>query len=152
MQAVQKQKAEEIFKIVPDHLGKKKILARQLPFDVFVGRKLQKWQQRAKDNNLDLVDAVGVSPIEEMIYFWNGFKKMPTQKLEESLQKLAWSETTSKIPWDKDTVDEYAIQAVLKATVLRNLGRTVEAREVMQKHILSKEKSELKGGLKDNWT
>jgi hypothetical protein len=137
---------------VPDHLGKKKIMARQLPFDVFVGRKLQKWQQRADDHNLDFVDAVGVSPIEEMIYFWNGFKKMPSDRLEESLEKLTWSESTGKIPWTEDTVDEHAIQAVLKATILRNLGRTEEARDIMEKKILSKDKSMFKGGLKDNWT
>jgi hypothetical protein len=127
-------------------------MARQLPFDVFVGRKLQKWQQRAKDYNLDLADAVGVSPIEEMIYFWNGFKKMPTIRLEESLQKLSWSESSSKVPWTEDSVDEHAIQAVLKATILRNLGRTTEARETMQTHVLSRDKSEFKGGFKDNWT
>jgi Protein of unknown function (DUF3808) len=127
-------------------------MARQMPFDVFVGRKLQKWKQRATEHNLDLVDAAGVSPIEEMIYFWNGYKRMPADRLEISLQKLGWSESSSNIAWAKDSVDEHAIFALLSATVLRNLKRTDEAREIMKKDIISRDRAELKGGLKDNWT
>ena len=127
-------------------------MARQLPFDTFVGRKIQKWEQRAKDWKVDFIDAIGVSPIEEMTYFWNGFKRMRPEHLETSLEKLAWSTSDANPHWKKETLDEQAVLAVLQATVLRNLGRTKEAREVLQKHILSHEWAEFKGGLKDNWT
>ena len=56
---------------VPGLSGKKWIMARQLPFDVHVLRKVRKWQQRANELALDFVDAIGVSPAEEMIYLWS---------------------------------------------------------------------------------
>jgi hypothetical protein len=127
-------------------------MARQLPFDVFIGRKVQKWEQRAEEYDVDLVDAVGVSPIEEMIYFWNGFKHMQPDELKVSLQSLARTESRTKIPWVEDAPDEHAIHAVLKATVLRNLKQTADARKTLADHVFVYDKNVLKGGLKDNWT
>jgi hypothetical protein len=127
-------------------------MARQLPFDVFVGRKLQKWEQRAKEHNVELIDAVGVSPIEEMIYFWNGFKQMQPDELKLSLQSLSLTESRTRVPWESDTVDEHAIHAVLKAAVLRNLKMTADARKALADNVFVHDKNVLKGGLKDNWT
>jgi hypothetical protein len=127
-------------------------MAKQLPFDVFVNRKMQKWEQRAKDWNVDFIDAIGISPIEEMIYFWNGYKKMKPSELEVSLQKLAWSTSDANPLWGKESLDEHAILAVLKAGLLRNLSKGSEAREILQKEVISHEWNEFKGGLKDNWT
>lgn len=77
---------------------------------------------------------------------------MTPDLLEHTLQKLDWSTTSSKLPWASESADEKAIYAVLKATVLRNLKRTTEARELMEEFVLSKDRNELKGGIKDNWT
>jgi hypothetical protein len=143
--------AEDLLKKVTLHTGKKRIMARQLPFDVFVNRKIQKWEQRAATHKVDFVDAVGVSPIEEMIYFWNGFKRMGPEDLEVSLEKLAWSTSSTKIPWQDDSADEHAVHALLQAAVLRNLGRTTEAKTLLEKEVLSRDRLELKGGVKDNW-
>lgn len=98
--------AEGFFKQVIPNTGKKKFMARQLPFDIFVVRKMQKWEARAKEWHCDFIDAIGVSPLEEMIYFWNGYKRMRDDHLQVSLQNLAWSESSENPHWDKEGLDE----------------------------------------------
>lgn len=147
------ERATELLGHVIPNAGKKRFMARQLPFDVFVTRKIQKWEERAKAWNVDLVEACGVSPVEEMIWMWAGYKKMRPEHLEESLKRLAWNEDTTANPtWTKETLDEHAILALLRATVIGRLGRTDEAKEILKREILSHEWVEFKGGLKDNWT
>jgi hypothetical protein len=113
--------AEEYFETAPTKVGKKKMMGRQLPFDLFVVRKIHKWEERATQWGCRFVDAIGVSPLDEMIFLWNGFKKMNETQLQRSLDNLAWSESTPH--WDKNEVDEYAILDFLKAVILRNLRR-----------------------------
>lgn len=84
-------RAEELLLRTPAHTSKRRLMARQLPFDLFVARKLAKWQARAAARGVSLIDAVGVSPIEEMIYFWNGYKRMADQHLSDSMEALRWS-------------------------------------------------------------
>ena len=118
-------KAAELLQTAPQKAGKKKFMARQLPFDVFVMRKVKKWEARAQELNCPFADAIGVSPIEEMIFFWNGQKRMDTAQLETSLQRLAWSESSQNQYWahDKSAHDERAVLAILRAATLRNLER-----------------------------
>ncbi|KAH7397061.1 outer membrane protein Iml2/Tetratricopeptide repeat protein 39 [Pyrenochaeta sp. MPI-SDFR-AT-0127] len=145
-------KAEGFFKQVIPNTGKKKFMARQLPFDVFVIRKIQKWEARAKDWNCDFVDAVGVSPLEEMIYFWNGYKRMRDDHLQVSLDNLAWSESSANPHWEKEDLDERSILVILRAATLRNMNRTAEAKQLIEKNILPVDRALFKGHLKDNWT
>jgi tetratricopeptide (TPR) repeat protein len=145
-----KAKATELLKKAPEHVGKKKIMGKQLPFDAFVGRKLQKWERRAKEWKCDLVEAIGVAPIEEMIYFWNGYKRMSPEHLDTSLIKLDWANSDANPHWSLEDVDEISILNLLKGVVLRNLGRITEAREYLHL-VLSHSWVEFKGGLKDNW-
>lgn len=144
--------AKELFEKVLPNIGKKRFMGRQLPFDVFVNRKLQKWEARAKEWNCDMIDAIGVSPLEEMIYFWNGAKRMRTDHLETSLENLAWSESPANPHWEKEDIDEKSILAVLRASVYRNMGRTAEAKAILEKEVIPVDKMLFKGGLKDNWT
>jgi hypothetical protein len=144
--------AEEYFKLAPSHTGKKKIMARQLPFDLFVSRKIKKWTARATAWNCDFVDAIGVSPNEEMVFFWNGFKRMTAAQLEHSLRNLAWSEDPTQNPhWKKESLDEHAILAVLRASIYRNMRRHEEAK-VLLKEVLCHDKALFKGPDKDDWT
>jgi tetratricopeptide (TPR) repeat protein len=144
--------AKEYFQNVLPNVGKKRFMGRQLPFDLFVNRKLQKWEARAKEWNCDLIDAVGVSPLEEMIYFWNGQKRMRMDHLETSLANLAWSESAANPHWDKEGLDEKAILAILRASAYRNSGKTAEAKALLEKEIIPHDKLLFKGHLKDNWT
>jgi hypothetical protein len=142
--------AEKDFKIAPTHIGKKKIMGRQLPFDVFVNRKVAKWEQRAKEWGCDFVDAIGVSPLEEMVYLWNGYKKMDNVQLERSLENLAWSESNPR--WKNESLDEKAILALLRSAVLRNQRKHGEAKALLRTEILCHEPSTFKGLNRDDWT
>jgi hypothetical protein len=152
--ASEKEKAKQFFEKAAPRIGKKKFMARQLPFDVFVSRKLQKWEARSKAWDCDLIDAVGVSPLEELIYFWNGYKRMAPAHLTVSLENLAWVENAALNPhWDKEEGrDEKGILALLRAATLRGLDRTAEARDVLQNEIITYERALFKGPLKDSWT
>ena len=149
--AVYAKKATELLRLAPKHAGKKKLMARQLPFDVFVTRKVQKWDSRARDWSVPFVDAVGVSPIEEMIFLWNGYKRMDSSQLEQSLSRLSWSDTSNP-QWKHEGPDEKALLSLLYGTTLRNLERYEEAKKTLRSGVLSYDKNELKGGLKDDWT
>ncbi|KAF2866712.1 outer membrane protein Iml2/Tetratricopeptide repeat protein 39 [Massariosphaeria phaeospora] len=147
-----KAKAQEYFAKVMPNTGRKKFLAKQLPFDVFVNRKIQKWEARAKDWGCDLADAVGVSPIEEMIYFWNGYKRMRNEHLQTSLDNLAWSDSAANPHWGKEGLDEQGVLTLLRAAVLRNQGDTSKAREMLSGGIIANDKLLYKGQFKDSWT
>lgn len=126
-------------------------MARQLPFDVFVTRKIAKWEARAKEWKVDLIDAIGVDPVEEMIFFWNGHSRMTPSQLEESLVRLAWCESNENKTWPREGKEDKAILDLLRAAVLRSLHKYDEAKEVLRTKILPHEKSIFKGPLKDDW-
>ncbi|KAL9621945.1 MAG: hypothetical protein Q9160_003607 [Pyrenula sp. 1 TL-2023] len=146
-------KADSYLRTAPTHTGKKKMLGRQLPLDQFVNRKLAKWQAHAEQWKCDLVDAVGVNPLEEMIFLWGGYKRMNRSELEESLSNLEWSTVKQQNTyWDRMDLDERAIQAILRAAVFRNLWQHEEAKAILQSEILNHERQSFKGHLKDDWT
>jgi hypothetical protein len=151
LEAVDKHKklANEYFETAPTKVGKKKMLGRQLPFEIFVQRKLAKWTERKQKYGCDFVDAVGVSPVEEMIYLWGGYKKMPRKELESSLQNLAWSEQRTE--WKDDDPDEHGILVLLRAVILRNLRQHQESMDLLKRELTSKPDGFLKGHNRDDW-
>lgn len=136
---VHKDKATDFLIKAPTHSGKKKFMAKQLPFDMFVIRKVQKWEERAKEWGVDLVDAIGVSPLEEMLYLWNGSKRMNPEELEITLANLEWNRATHP---EKHTtnLDETALHALLTATILRCQEKFDEARNLLTTEILVHDK------------
>lgn len=127
------------------------IVGRQLPFDTFVNRKILRWEARAKEWNCSFIDAIGVSPIEEMIYFWNGYKRMRSHHLQESLDNLAWSESPANHHWAKEDLNEKAILATLRAVCLRTAGSTAEAKEILQKEVIAHDAAKFAGTNNDDW-
>lgn len=145
-------RAKELLGQVTSKAGKKRFMARQLPFDVYVTRKIAKWEERAKQWGVDFVDAVGVAPIEEMIWFWNGYKRMRPEHLNDSLKALAWSEDEKANPtWSREGLDEKAILSVLRASTITRLGRTDEAKRILESEVLCHPWASFKGHLKDTW-
>ncbi|KAE8154918.1 outer membrane protein iml2 [Aspergillus avenaceus] len=149
--AAHAEKATEYFRTAPPLAGKKRFMARQLPFDVFVARKIAKWEARAKEWSVPLVDAIGVDPIEEMIFFWNGHSRMTNDQLEESLRKLAWSESDANKTWSREGPEEKTILQLLRAAVFRAMRKHEEAKKLIQGSVLSHDKALFTGNLKDNW-
>lgn len=134
-----KVKATEYLKKGPPLAGKQKVMGKQLPFDVYVVRKMQKWEERAKAWNVDLVDAVGASPYAEMVYFWNGIQRGGPEQLEKCLAVLEW-DRTSQPEKHQENLDEQAIVILLKASIFRNMGKYDEARQLLQEEILIHDK------------
>ncbi|CCU81943.1 unnamed protein product [Blumeria hordei] len=146
-----KSKATIYLRKGPPLAGRQKLMSKQLPFDAYIVRKCQKWEERAKNWGIDLVDAIGISPLGEMIYLWGGTKKQNLDELEQSMKIIAW-ERSSSAEKHRNNLDEIAIHSLLQASILRNLGKYNEAREVLQKNILCYEMQDFRGHLKDDWT
>ncbi|KAF6843134.1 mitochondrial outer membrane protein iml2 [Colletotrichum musicola] len=149
-----KKKAEELLRKAPTVAGRKKFMARQLPFDVFITRKVQKWEERAKEFKIDLADAVAVSPAQEMLNLWNGTKRMNDEELLKSIKSLEWERCTAPaevIEKTKKTPDEASIRSVCLAAIYRSLGRFEEGREILQNEVLNADRAAFKGPTKDEY-
>lgn len=141
--------AEENFKKAPTFVGKKKMMGRQLPFDQFVQRKINKWTAHSQTWGCSFIEAIGVPPIEESMFLWNGYKKMNEQQMRKSLQNLDRAEQRSN--WAKQAVDEQSIAALLRATIYRNLRQHKEAQAILEKVVFPHDKQAYAGQHMDTW-
>lgn len=136
---VHKKQATEFLLKAPPLAGKQKVMAKQLPFDIYIVSKVGKWEQRAKTWNVDLVDAIGPSPFVEMIYFWNGVKKSGNVELQKCLDLLEENRMTCPEKCNEDE-DDKAIHLLLRGCVVRNMGRYEEARKILKGEIVDSER------------
>ncbi|ROV99502.1 hypothetical protein VMCG_06371 [Cytospora schulzeri] len=149
-----KKAAVGYLKKCPEVAGRKKFLAKQMPFEVFALRKIQKWEERAKEYGVDLVDAVTISPAQEMTYLWSGSKRMNNEMLEKALKCLdldRWTVGKENVEKLKVIPDEAAGQADAEAAILSSLGRYDEARAKV-KSFLNMDKTLFKGSTKDDYS
>ncbi|KAG9229263.1 outer membrane protein-like protein iml2 [Amylocarpus encephaloides] len=147
----QKKLSEEYIRKAPPMTGKQKVMAKELPFDLFITRKVGKWEERAKLWEVDLADAIGVSPITEMIYLWNGVRKQNATLLEKSLANIQWDRTSHPNKFEDD-LDEKAVKALLESCMLRNLGKYDEARALLNEGILRYDRALFRGKHTDEYT
>ncbi|KOS22420.1 Mitochondrial outer membrane protein iml-2 [Escovopsis weberi] len=149
-----KSKAEEYFRKAPSLAGKKRLMAKQMPLETFLQRKIEKWEARAKSLGIDLADAVGTSPALEMSYVWNGQKRMGPHELQEGVRYLQWKRCTA-LPEAVRTIkaekDEMAVWALGMASLLRGMEKYNEARAMLKEHILDHERHVFKGATKDDY-
>jgi hypothetical protein len=87
--------------------------------------------------------------LEEMIYLWGGFKKMPRKELEKSLGNLKWSEDRPN--WNEEAADERGILHLLKAVILRNLRLHQESMDLLRRELIDQPHGFLKGHNHDDW-
>ncbi|KAM0321576.1 hypothetical protein ACHAQA_010066 [Verticillium albo-atrum] len=149
-----KKKVEELWRKAPAVAGRKKFMAKPLPFDVFVQRKVAKMEERAKELGVDLADAAASSPAWEMASLWCGMKRMNNDELEAACDGLAWERCTAGeagLKKMRETPDEVAVRAVTLACVLRTLGKLDEARVLLKTDALSQDRTLIKGPLMDDY-
>ncbi|CAN6675005.1 IML2-like protein SCY_3392 [Trichomonascus vanleenenianus] len=139
-----KQKAQECLEKAPSLYKKKGFMAKSMPFDLFVLRKIGQWKETASKEDIHLVDAIGTSPIHEVIYLWNGFCRMPKDKLASSLEMLGYSgasgtpfSATKEAPL-KETDHEQVSRFLLQSLALRCMGRVEEGIELLEKQVLAR--------------
>ncbi|XWW96204.1 hypothetical protein V2A60_004177 [Cordyceps javanica] len=151
--AAEKKATEKYLCKSGETLSKKRFMARQIPLETFVQRKVQKWQAHAKELGVDLADAVGVSPAVEMMFAWSGQKWMSANELAKAEHCLAWSRLTA--PADKleqlKGRDELGVRAVCLASVLRSDNRLDEAKALLDEEVLSHDRNLFKGGHNEDY-
>ncbi|KAK9461172.1 outer membrane protein Iml2/Tetratricopeptide repeat protein 39, partial [Lipomyces oligophaga] len=178
-----KDKAESLLGDAPNLIGRRTFIGRPIPLEVYLSRKVRKWKSwtpsavssvtsgKAEPGASSFLDYIVGSPANEIIYFWNGYKRMPTWALEKSLQELNYHYTSKPseiqmanvpsmegneyfekvsqaLPHIQD-VDEVAVHSLLQAAVLRQLDQDEAALELLQKYVLPVTRQQVKG--KEDW-
>ncbi|KAF4122258.1 Pfam:IML2 [Geosmithia morbida] len=149
----QKRTAEGYLRKAPTMAGKKRFMAGKLPFDVFLERKIQRWEARASELGVDLADAVGVSPSMEVCYIWNGTKRMADTHLDKAVGTMSWERLTCRddvVTVIKAEQDEMGLWAVCMSATLRRRRKLQEARRVLQDHVLAYDRTIFKGHNKND--
>ncbi|KAK9470616.1 outer membrane protein Iml2/Tetratricopeptide repeat protein 39 [Dipodascopsis tothii] len=164
-----KARANELLARAPTLINKKRFLARAMPLETYLQRKVAKWQARvAAGKGATLADCAGVSPANELMYFTNGYRRAPAAALETSLRELnfhysdepttalldetapAFAAAAGKSAFLRDT-DEVGARALLVAIVLRSLGRVDEGIDLLKTRVMPIERHDVRGSHMEDW-
>lgn len=110
--------------------------SKQMPFDKFVLRKTKQIETRNQSSNLSYIECVGTSLIHELVYFWNGYNRMPTKDVELLLRMLKFS--SGPHAQFEETMDEAMIRNFYLSVCIRKLGNVQGAIDLLDKEVLSK--------------
>ncbi|SCV02639.1 LAME_0H03642g1_1 [Lachancea meyersii CBS 8951] len=118
----------------PDLAGKKKFMAKNTPLERFMLRKVQQFKKHQADLKLsDPLDAIGVSPVHELMYFYNGYNRMTEKALLLSHKLL----TEYKNPMlEANDPDQELIKSLLTSLTLRRLGKVEEGCALLDNTVL----------------
>lgn len=105
-----------------------------VPIESLIERRIHKWSKRRDSvgSQGGLAEFAGSSPIMELIYVYNGYRRMDQVSLEK------WR-AVSPAP-DMDSDDEMC-RKLMSAVVLRNLGNISEAGTLLEEFCLKKMKT-----------
>ncbi|KFG77782.1 hypothetical protein MANI_020202 [Metarhizium anisopliae] len=149
-----KARTHEYLRKAPQVSGKQRLMARQLPLETFLQRKVHKWEEQAKALGVDLADAVGPSPAMEICYFWNGQKRMSDEQLDRAMAHLRWERCTAGadvVSALRQGKDDVAVWAIGTAALLQAQGKMDEAAKVLEDNVLVHDRAAFKGGHKDDY-
>ncbi|KAH7923486.1 hypothetical protein BV22DRAFT_1196685 [Leucogyrophana mollusca] len=140
-------KAQEMLDAIPSLLDKRKLSGKDLPTEVFIKKKLafyKKKQVRRGGDEARFVEAIKISPAEEIAIFWNTHARISKDVAEAHIKD--WSSlsppvaaespyivspTSTSSPPDLDTEDELAVRSLLLGIVHRTLGEHKAARALL---------------------
>ncbi|KAG2157029.1 outer membrane protein Iml2/Tetratricopeptide repeat protein 39 [Suillus clintonianus] len=138
-------RAQELLDKIPGQLDKRKLSGREMPTETFIKKKLafyKRKQARLGGDQNRFVEAIKISPAEEIAIFWNTHARIESSVAIAHIQE--WSSLTPAITDieskylvkpvpttaidDLDTVDELAIRSLLLGIVHRTLTEYAPAR------------------------
>ncbi|KIK39840.1 hypothetical protein CY34DRAFT_88473 [Suillus luteus UH-Slu-Lm8-n1] len=138
-------RTQKLLDKIPGQLDKRKLSGRDMPTEAFIKKKLafyKRKQARLGGDENRFVEAIKISPAEEIAIFWNTHSRIESSVAIAHIQE--WSSLTPAITDieskylatpapktendDLDTVDELAIRSLLLGIVHRTLAEYTAAR------------------------
>ncbi|KAA1469289.1 hypothetical protein DENSPDRAFT_864071 [Dentipellis sp. KUC8613] len=143
------EEAQQMMDKIPSLIDKKKIGGKDLPTEVFIKKRLAFYkgkQTRLTGSEKDYIQAVRISPAEELAVFWNTHSRISKSIAEAHIKE--WVSLSPPIeistpyapttPPDAspantlDTPDELALRSLLLGTVHRTAGEHAAARAFLE--------------------
>ncbi|CDO93491.1 unnamed protein product [Kluyveromyces dobzhanskii CBS 2104] len=133
-EAYYKQRATELIFGSAKIVGKKKFMSKVLPLDRFLLRKVDQFKKFSNMiNSSEPLDSIGISPIHELIYFYNGYNRMTMKELDLSLKALTEYHNPTI---DLKNPDQELITNLLTSLILRRTGKIEEGCEILDTQVL----------------